>query len=72
MSVWLDLVVWTNGRCYRWWTGRTSEKTRRRLYAVHGTDPPVTTARHVALRYFELRDGRPLPAVLAEVRCDPV
>ncbi|MGJ6968855.1 hypothetical protein ACSDR0_43835 [Streptosporangium sp. G11] len=72
VSVWLDLIVWTNGRWYRWWTGRMSQKTRRRLYAVHSTENPVTTARHVALRYRELHTSHPLPALLAEARCDPV
>ncbi|WP_440100415.1 hypothetical protein [Streptosporangium sp. H16] len=72
VSVWLNLIVWTNGRWYRWWTGRVSQKTGRRLYAVHSTENPVTTARHVALRYRELHTSRPLPAVPAEARCDPV
>jgi hypothetical protein len=63
VSVWLDLVVWTNGRWYRWWTGRMSQKTGRRLYADHSTENPVATARHIALRYRELRTSRPLPVV---------
>ena len=73
VSVWLDLIVWTNGRWYRWWTGRMSQKTGRRLYAIHSTENPATTARHIALRYRELRTSRPLPAVPAEVvHCAPV
>lgn len=72
VSVWLNLIVWTNGRWYRWRTGRMSQRTGRRLYAVHSTENPVTTARHVALRYRELHTSRPLPAVPAEARCDPV
>ncbi|MER5645272.1 hypothetical protein [Streptosporangium sp. NPDC002524] len=72
VSVWLNLIVWTNGRWYRWWTGQVSQKTGRRLYAVHSTENPVTTARHVALRYREVHTSRSLPAVLAEARCDPV
>jgi hypothetical protein len=72
VSVWLDLIIWTNGRWYRWWTGRISQKTGRRLYAVHSTEDAPTTARHVALRYSELRSSYPLPAISMEARCAPI
>ncbi|MGW0590301.1 hypothetical protein [Streptosporangium sp. NPDC002607] len=55
VSVWTDLLVWTDGRAYRWWTGKTSAKTGRRLYWVHGVDSPITIAHSVAQRYEELR-----------------
>ncbi|MEV4378228.1 hypothetical protein [Streptosporangium sp. NPDC049644] len=54
VSVWTDLLVWTDGRAYRWWTGKTSTKTGRRLYLVHGVDNPITVAHYVAQRYEEL------------------
>ncbi|WP_371784184.1 hypothetical protein [Streptosporangium subroseum] len=55
VSVWTNLVVWTDGLAYRWWTGKISAKTGRRLYRVHGVDNPVTVAHYVAQRYEELR-----------------
>ncbi|MFF5248465.1 hypothetical protein ACFY3V_29655 [Streptosporangium sp. NPDC000095] len=54
VSVWADLLVWTDGRDYRWWTGKTSVKTERRLYRVYGVDNPITVAHYVAQRYEEL------------------
>ncbi|MFC7639969.1 hypothetical protein ACFQX6_02125 [Streptosporangium lutulentum] len=27
ISVWADLVVWTDGMVYRWWAGRVSSRT---------------------------------------------
>ncbi|MEU0520263.1 hypothetical protein [Streptosporangium sp. NPDC006007] len=58
VSVREDLVVWTDGMVYRWWTGRVSARTGRRLYAVYGVDNPATVARGVMLRYAELRGDR--------------
>ncbi|MEU4405519.1 hypothetical protein AB0F88_13400 [Streptosporangium sp. NPDC023963] len=55
LSVWTNLVVWTDGLAYRWWTGRISAKTGRRLYRVYGVDNPITVAHYVAQRYEELR-----------------
>ncbi|MEV4750526.1 hypothetical protein AB0K21_29545 [Streptosporangium sp. NPDC049248] len=54
VSVWTDLLVWTDGRAYRWWTGKTSAKTGRRLYRVYSADNPITVAHCVAQRYKEL------------------
>jgi hypothetical protein len=59
VSVWVDLVVWTDGRWYRWWTGQTSAKTGRRLYHVYGTDNPVTVARAIVIRRTELQKAHP-------------
>ncbi|GHH69647.1 hypothetical protein GCM10017673_20420 [Streptosporangium violaceochromogenes] len=58
VSVRGDLVIWTDGMVYRWWTGRVSPRTRRRLYAVYGVDNPATVARGVMQRYAEIRGGR--------------
>ncbi|GAA3068624.1 hypothetical protein [Streptosporangium carneum] len=58
VSVRGDLVIWTDGMVYRWWTGRMSPKTGRRLYAVYGVDNPATVARGVMLRHAELRGER--------------
>ncbi|WP_436761898.1 hypothetical protein [Streptosporangium sp. V21-05] len=55
VSVWTNLVVWTDGFAYRWWTGKISAKTGRRLYRVYGVDNPITVAHRVAQRYEELR-----------------
>lgn len=71
VSVWIDLVVWTDGTCYSWWSGRISERTRRKLYAYSPADDPVTAARRVAERYAELRDTHPLSALIREVLADP-
>lgn len=57
VSVWLDLVAWTDGSCYFWWAGGVSETTRRRTYSYGPADDPVTTASRVAGRYMELRGG---------------
>ncbi|MFD8564293.1 hypothetical protein ACWDOR_30720 [Streptosporangium canum] len=66
VSVWADLVVWTDGMVYRWWTGRLSPRTRRRLYAVYGLDNPAAVARVVALRYAELRESHPRSGLITE------
>lgn len=55
LSVWTNLVVWTDGLAYRWWTGKISAKTGRRLYRVYGVDNPITVAHCVTQRYEELR-----------------
>ncbi|GAA3417957.1 hypothetical protein [Streptosporangium vulgare] len=54
LSVWTNLVVWTDGLAYRWWTGKISAKTGR-LYRVYGVDNPITVAHRVAQRCEELR-----------------
>lgn len=67
VTVWADLVVWTDGMVYRWWAGRVSQKTGRRLYAVYGVSNPATAARGVAFRYAELRGNRPLSGPVVKV-----
>ncbi|WP_433256446.1 hypothetical protein ACQPYK_17465 [Streptosporangium sp. CA-135522] len=66
VSVWADLVIWTDGMVYRWWTGRLSPRTRRRLYAVYGLDNPAAVARVVAQRYTELKESHPRSGLIAE------
>ncbi|MEU4578602.1 hypothetical protein [Nonomuraea sp. NPDC023979] len=66
VSVWADLIVWTDGHWYRWWTGQNSEKTGRRLYRVYGTGNPDTVARAVALRCTELQETRRLVQPVVE------
>ncbi|MBO3753052.1 hypothetical protein J5X84_44025 [Streptosporangiaceae bacterium NEAU-GS5] len=54
LSVWTDLVVWTDGHCFRWWAGRTSIQGRK-VYAFCPANDTATAARRVARRYVELR-----------------
>ncbi|MEU8270015.1 hypothetical protein AB0B89_23010 [Sphaerisporangium sp. NPDC049002] len=65
VSVWVDLVVWTDGACYIWWSGAVSSKGRR-LLSYCSTDDPVSAARRVAARYVDLRKGHPYSHVIAE------
>ncbi|MEV6866616.1 hypothetical protein AB0M44_37175 [Streptosporangium subroseum] len=59
LSVWADLLVWTDGSVYRWWTGQLSPKTGQRLYAVYDVGNPAMVARCVVERYEELRRSHP-------------
>ncbi|WP_214416538.1 hypothetical protein [Sphaerisporangium fuscum] len=60
VSVCVDLVAWTDGSCYFWWSGTVSGSTGRRTYNYSPAGDPVTAARRVAGRYMELRHGRPM------------
>ncbi|GAA3447789.1 hypothetical protein [Planomonospora venezuelensis] len=64
VSVWVDLVVWSDGECYWWRTGWNTER-RRTIYAWHPATDPVRAARRVARRYEDLRGTQPLPEWLA-------
>ncbi|WP_433372635.1 hypothetical protein [Streptosporangium sp. CA-115845] len=66
VSVWRELLVWTDGTVYRWWTGQLSWKTGQRLYTVGDPDDPTVAARCVARRREELRQTYPLPELIAE------
>ncbi|WP_326821988.1 hypothetical protein [Streptosporangium sp. NBC_01756] len=66
VSVWADLVIWTDGMVYRWWNGCLAPRTRQRLYAVYGMDNPAAVARAVMLRYTELRENHPRSGLIAE------
>lgn len=71
LSVWVDLIVWcergADGWRYRWWTGRVSDQTGRRIYTGCRADAVKTAARRIAGRYAELRHTHPLSPVVAEV-----
>jgi hypothetical protein len=66
VSVWVELVVWTDGACYVWWSGAISSRGRR-LMAYCPADDPMSAARRVATRYVALRKGHPYSQVIAEV-----
>ncbi|MFF3441009.1 hypothetical protein [Streptosporangium sp. NPDC002721] len=66
VSVWRELLVWTDGTVYRWWTGHLSWKTGRRLYTAYGVDDPVAAARCVAHRREELQRAYPPSEVIPE------
>ncbi|MBB2909356.1 hypothetical protein FHS43_000602 [Streptosporangium becharense] len=61
VSVWFGLVVWTDGRVFRWWAGQEEGLARRRRYAFCPANDPVTAARRVADRCVELREQGPAP-----------
>ncbi|GLW20687.1 hypothetical protein Mame01_07300 [Microbispora amethystogenes] len=64
VSVWVELVVWTDGGYFRWRSGRTSTSGRA-VYAFAPTSDIVTAARRVAHRYGQLRQQYPRPPYLA-------
>lgn len=66
VSVWRELLVWTDGTVYRWWTGHMSRKTGRRLYTAYGVEDPITAARRVARRREELQRTYPPSEVILE------
>ncbi|MEV7907638.1 hypothetical protein [Streptomyces anulatus] len=59
VSVWSGLVMWTDGRVFRWKSGRDALGRTARDGAgwdAYGrVEDPVGTARQVAARYSELR-----------------
>ncbi|WP_143653526.1 hypothetical protein [Streptosporangium subroseum] len=61
VSAWFELVVWTDGRVFRWWTGQQSGRARRRRYVFCPVDDAVTAARRVADRCAELQKKHPRP-----------
>lgn len=73
LSLRYGLVVWCEygpkGLHYRWWTGRLSERTGRRVYTCCPADAPTTAARRVAERYREMAtDHSPSPVTNAPVQ----
>ncbi|MFC0863690.1 hypothetical protein ACFHYQ_15410 [Sphaerimonospora cavernae] len=70
VSVWVDLVIWcepeTNGWRYRWWTGRVSAQTGRRVYTGCRAEAVTTAAHRVAERFTELRHSHPLSPFVTE------
>ncbi|GAA3000079.1 hypothetical protein [Streptosporangium longisporum] len=61
VSVWFGLVVWTDGRVFRWWAGEQTGQARYQRYAFCPASDPVTAARRVADRCLELRKRGPVP-----------
>ncbi|MBB5960922.1 hypothetical protein [Planomonospora venezuelensis] len=59
VSVWAELLVWTNGYWFRWACGRSRAGNGRRLYAFAPADDVATAARRVVRRREELRQRRP-------------
>ncbi|GAA5772307.1 hypothetical protein Aros01_08856 [Streptosporangium roseum] len=66
LSVWVDLLVWSDGSRFLWWNGDYSSHTDRRKYAAHLADHPATAARRIAARYADLRKTRPMSSPVAE------
>ncbi|MEN3533613.1 hypothetical protein AAH991_00740 [Microbispora sp. ZYX-F-249] len=75
LSVWVDLVVWcergVEGWRYRWWTGRVSDQTGRRIYTGCRADAVKTAGQRIAGRYAELRRVHPLSPIFAEIGAAP-
>ncbi|MEV4061770.1 hypothetical protein [Nonomuraea dietziae] len=64
VSVWVDLVVWSDGASYQWWSGEKSEKTGRWKYLYGPATDPVTVARRVADRFDKLSREHPLSGLI--------
>ncbi|GAA3424609.1 hypothetical protein GCM10018953_17920 [Streptosporangium nondiastaticum] len=58
VSVWVDLLVWCDGRRF-WWRTDWNARQHRPVYAWHSALEPVQAARRVARRYADLRHERP-------------
>lgn len=65
VSVWVELVVWTDGRWFRWGSGRTSTSGRP-VYAFAPVLDVATAARRVADRYRQLRRDHPYSRYLMD------
>ncbi len=61
LSVWVDLLVRSDGFHFMWWNGEHSARTGRRKYATHPADNPVAAAHRIAARYVDLRTAHPAP-----------
>ncbi|MBG0820578.1 hypothetical protein HS048_07505 [Planomonospora sp. ID91781] len=58
VSVWVELLVWTNGRWFRWGCDASSAGNGRRVYAFGPADDVATAARRILRRREELRQRR--------------
>lgn len=58
VSVWLGLVVWTDGNIF-WWRAGWNDRRDRPVYAQHSTADPTRAARRIVARYVHLRDAGP-------------
>ncbi|MER6515111.1 hypothetical protein ABT158_50505 [Nonomuraea sp. NPDC001636] len=53
VSVWRDLVVWTNGDLF-WWRAGWNDRRHRPVYAWHSTADPARAVRRIVARYRDL------------------
>lgn len=67
LSVWVDLLVWTNGSRYWWWSGRFSTVRGYKVYSSGPVSDPISASRRVVARYAKLRAGHPLSDRLVEL-----
>ena len=67
VSVWVDLIVWSDGRLYWWWSGRKARRSGRWVYVIHSVDNPDAAARRVAVRFAHLRQTHPLSGMVQEI-----
>ncbi|MEU0517281.1 hypothetical protein [Streptosporangium sp. NPDC006007] len=58
VSVWTDLLVLTDGRCFRWWTGELN-RAGNRVYAYCPADLPIAAAHDIARVRESLRTRQP-------------
>ncbi|SFI85765.1 hypothetical protein SAMN05216275_105199 [Streptosporangium canum] len=65
VSVWVGLVVWSDGERFWWRTGWDARR-RRFVYAWHPALDPRRAARRIAFRYANLRGNGSLPELIAE------
>ncbi|GAA4183309.1 hypothetical protein GCM10022252_10550 [Streptosporangium oxazolinicum] len=65
LSVWVDLLVWSDGVRFMWWNGERSARTGRRKYAAHPAENPAAAALRIAARYADLRTTHPAPPLRA-------
>ncbi|GAA4183326.1 hypothetical protein GCM10022252_10590 [Streptosporangium oxazolinicum] len=72
LSVWVDLLVWSDGFRFMWWNGEYSMRTGRRKYAAHTAGNPATAAHRIAARYTDLRTTRSAPAPTAATQAAPL
>ncbi|MEU8361478.1 hypothetical protein AB0C27_36230 [Nonomuraea sp. NPDC048882] len=54
VSVWRDLLVWTDGDLF-WWRAGWNNRRDRPVYAWHTATDPKRAARRIAARYMDLR-----------------
>ncbi|MCC5581560.1 hypothetical protein IMZ11_38760 [Microtetraspora sp. AC03309] len=69
VSVWTDLMVWTDGKfSYMWWGGAYApNSTTRRRFTHSPVDDPALAARRVASRYAVVRAEDPHGRMVAEI-----